>query len=326
MSTRPIFIVGSPRSGTALLRDLLRSHPNITFPGESHFIPLFYRAYGDPQTDREAQQLARRILDLRWVKQWGLDLDDSLFRNCRSFAEIIHLLYQAWADKEGKERWGDKTPQYLTQMALLHTVFPGCQFIHIYRDGRDATLSILAAGFGPQNLYTAAHQWRHFVKTARAAGAALPSGTYLEVRYEDILLAAENTLRTVLTFLGEPFNSSVLQPNFLERDERSFIIGRPKRAYASRTVIVASNSGKWKSRMGDNQQLLFESVAGDLLAELGYPTCGKVRLISSVEKYRWQVHHHLLWVFQKLNTRQKFPRTAWLMLRAKMRCVWNGLR
>jgi hypothetical protein len=42
--TRPIFIVGCPRSGTGILRDLLRSHPNLTFPGESHFIARFYRA------------------------------------------------------------------------------------------------------------------------------------------------------------------------------------------------------------------------------------------------------------------------------------------
>ena len=324
MTICPIFIVGSPRSGTALLRDLLRAHPKITFPGESHFIPLFYRAYGDPQTEGEAHQLGRRILGTCWVKRWGLNLDPSSFQDCRSFREAIALLYEAWADKEGKERWGDKTPQYVTEIALLHGIFPDCQFINIYRDGRDVALSILAAGFGPQNLYTAARQWRHFVKTARAAGAALPSGTYLDVCYEDLLTAPEKTMREVLAFLGEPFNSSVLKPNFLERDERRLVIGQPKRAYASRTEIVANNLGKWKTQMSDDERLLFESVAGDLLTELGYETEGKVRLISSVEEFRWKVHHHLLWVFQKLNTRQKLPSTAWLMLRAKLSCVWKG--
>jgi len=39
MSNSPIFMVDCPRSGTGLLRDLLRSHPHITFAGESHFIP-----------------------------------------------------------------------------------------------------------------------------------------------------------------------------------------------------------------------------------------------------------------------------------------------
>ena len=110
MNNRPIFIVGSPRSGTALLRDLLRAHPRITFPGESHFIPLFYRAYGDPRTAADAQALGGRILKLRWVKRWGLDLDPDSFRDCRTFRSVIATLYEAWTAKEGKERWGDKTP------------------------------------------------------------------------------------------------------------------------------------------------------------------------------------------------------------------------
>ncbi len=42
-SDSPIFIVGCSRSGTSLLRNLLRAHPHLTFPGESHFIPVFYK-------------------------------------------------------------------------------------------------------------------------------------------------------------------------------------------------------------------------------------------------------------------------------------------
>ena len=132
-----------------------------------------------------------------------------------------------------------------------------------------------------------------------------------------------------LTLLGvrrSPFNFSVLKPNFLERDIPRLFIGQPKRAYASRTEIVGNNLGKWKTQMGDDARLLFESVAGDLLTELGYETEGKVRQISSVEEFRWKVHHHFLWVFQKLNTRQKLSSTAWLMLRTKLRCVWKGQR
>ncbi|MBM3791558.1 MAG: sulfotransferase, partial [Acidobacteria bacterium] len=39
VESAPFFIVGCPRSGTSLLRDLLRSHRRISIPGESHFIP-----------------------------------------------------------------------------------------------------------------------------------------------------------------------------------------------------------------------------------------------------------------------------------------------
>jgi len=321
MSHRPIFVVGSPRSGTALLRDLLRAHPRITFPGESHFIPLFYRAYGNPQTDRDARALGGRILQLRWVKRWRLDLEPDSFRDCRSFRAVIETLYEAWATMEGKERWGDKTPQYYAAIPVLRSIFPESQFIHIYRDGRDTALSILAAGFGPQNVYAAAVGWRRDVRTARRAGAALSPDAYFEVRYEDVLTAPEETMRGVLDFLGEPFDEAVLRPNFLERDARAPVIGQQERAYVSRTEIVATNRDKWKTQMEATDLRLFESVAGDLLEELGYETIGDRRPIPRFEEARWKTDHRLRWAVRRLNTRQKSFRTAWLMFRAKSRLL-----
>src|SRR4051794_28172751 len=43
----PIFVVGMPRSGTKLLRDLLNQHSRISIPEvETHFLPLFIKKYG----------------------------------------------------------------------------------------------------------------------------------------------------------------------------------------------------------------------------------------------------------------------------------------
>jgi hypothetical protein len=38
MAQKPIFIIGSPRSGTTLLRLILDSHPNISCGPETHFL------------------------------------------------------------------------------------------------------------------------------------------------------------------------------------------------------------------------------------------------------------------------------------------------
>jgi hypothetical protein len=57
MTDSPIFIVGCPRSGTTLWRDLLRSHPRLTFPAEFHFIPELYRVYGDPSRELHYEDL-----------------------------------------------------------------------------------------------------------------------------------------------------------------------------------------------------------------------------------------------------------------------------
>jgi len=177
--TRPIFIVGCPRSGTTLLRDLLRSHPNLTLPPESQLIPRFYRAYGDPSSDREAWLRARRILHNPRIASWGISTSEAEFAGCRSFSRVIRRLFEVWAAKEGKPRWGDKTPHYVRHLPLILRLFPEAQVIHIIRDGRDAALSWIRAGFEPRNLYVAARMWNDWVAKGRRDGALLPPGTYL---------------------------------------------------------------------------------------------------------------------------------------------------
>jgi hypothetical protein len=195
MNDAPIFIVGCPRSGTTLLRDLLRSHPRLTFPPESHFLPAFYRGYGDPRSEREAVALARRILRLEWIRLWRLPLTAAEFAADRSFRDVLVRLYGAWAGREHKARWGDKTPHYVTAIPTLREIFPAGQIIHIVRDGRDVALSWLRTGLEPRNLFVAARLWKQYVSAGRAAGVGLPRAAYLEVRYEALLSAPADTRR-----------------------------------------------------------------------------------------------------------------------------------
>jgi len=45
----PLFIIGMPRSGTKLLRDLMNQNPKIGIPAaETHFIPFMIKKFGDP--------------------------------------------------------------------------------------------------------------------------------------------------------------------------------------------------------------------------------------------------------------------------------------
>src|ERR1041384_5885979 len=111
-SDSPIFIVGCPRSATSLLRDLLRSHPRLTFPEESHFIPALYRAYGDPKNEREARALARRGPPARGlgggaVRGWRWPLAPWVSAGDRSFARMVSRVYEGWAERQRKPRWGD---------------------------------------------------------------------------------------------------------------------------------------------------------------------------------------------------------------------------
>ena len=299
---RPIFIVGCPRSGTSLLRDLLHAHPNLAFPTESHFIPVFFKAYGDPRSARDAQKLAAKILALRWVRSWKLPLTPADFAPDKTFRELVIRLYRAYARKEQKPRWGDKTPQYAAELPLLHALFPNCKIIHLYRDGRDVALSYLEVGLDPGNVFTAARAWKHYVTHGRRDGAALPAGIYREVRYETLLARPEETLQEICAFIDEPFDAVVFESNLLRHNQRQRRFGHRDFGIPD-TAVVPYNVQKWKTGMSRRQRLLFESVAGDLLASLGYETTGATRPISIPERLMWGTHHALWWFYDRLNSK-----------------------
>jgi hypothetical protein len=301
----PVFVLGCPRSGTTLLRNLLRSHPNLTFPSESHFIPLFYRAWGDPADDRAARRLAARILALHWIRRWELDLTPEHFDGCRTYAALIDRLYAAVARRDGATRWGDKTPYYAKEIPTLAHLFPTAQFIHIIRDGRDVVASLLRASFTARTPYTAALYWKAHVTAARRDGAPLGPERYLEVEYGALLADTEGTMRRVCAFLGEPFDERVLVQSAL--DWRRFVpTFGPRRAdQVSDTEIVRDNAGKWRRTLSADDVAVIEAAAGDLLAELGYEATGTRRRVRLAERLAWQAGDRLRWIAYQLRRENK---------------------
>lgn len=115
---------------------------------------------------------------------------------------------------------------------FLHRVFPNARFIHIVRDGRAVANSWLQMpwwrGFsgperwqwGPlptelatewadaQQSFTvlAGLLWRLLIDAFDRARAALPSDSWLEVRYEDVTAHPEERFREMLDFCGLEFS------------------------------------------------------------------------------------------------------------------------
>ncbi|MFC1850575.1 sulfotransferase [candidate division CSSED10-310 bacterium] len=305
MSTSPIFIVGCPRSGNGLMRNLLFSHPHLAISRETHFLVEFYEIYGDPQSEAEAFRLSQSILQLQWIRRWNLSLTAKDLSHYRSYTHIVTRLFEEFARQNNKPRWGDKTPQYVTGIPVLLKLFPSCKIIHMIRDGRDAALSWFNVNFGPRNVYCAAQQWKYYVSTGLAHGADLSAKNYFEVRYEDLLQQTEKTMRDVCTFIDEPYCEEILRPTIEVNDDRRISIWIPSKSHTYKPHIVENNVAKWKNQMSPAQKILFESVAGDLLHSLDYECDCVIRTISRIEKMFWRFHHLVLWVVAEVNRRNK---------------------
>jgi hypothetical protein len=266
----PVVVLGVSRSGTTLLREMLDRSSEVSIPTESYFIPQLWDRHG-ARPDREA--ILADLARIARVREWGVTPEDVRGRVSAepSFQEVVAAVYRAYAEKQGKERFGDKTPAYMQQLELLEKVFPGAQYVHIVRDGRDAALSFLAMRrrprfnwARPRGLGDFACQWDLEVRGARRFGATTANGRYLEVRYEDLVAKPELRLREVCAFLELPFEPEMLE---YHREVRPDTLQDHPRLAEPPTPGVRD----WRQQLAPEGTERFEAIAGPLLEELGYP-------------------------------------------------------
>jgi hypothetical protein len=205
------------------------------------------------------------------------------------------------------------------EIPLLRQLFPEAQIIHIVRDGRDVALSWLETRYEPMNMYKAARLWAEMVRRGRSDGSRLPASDYYEVRYETLLGEPEKTMRQVCEFLREPFDPAVLAPNRLKPGLRGARFDRD---------LVTQNTRIWQSSMSLRQRVLFESVAGDLLGELGYAVENGGTKLSATQRAWHETDHQLrhlalgLWNLRTPESRKKARTYGW----AEMRRLLGGSR
>ncbi|HEY7661150.1 MAG TPA: sulfotransferase [Actinomycetota bacterium] len=270
------FVVARGRSGTTLLRAMLDAHPELSIPGESHFVPHFVvqRSRYERPDGFDTRRFGRELLG-RWgwtIRRWSLS-DEEILREIQDpppseVTEVVRRLYAAHARAEGKARYGDKTPSYILHIDLLASAFPEARFIHLIRDGRDVARSYLDADFGSQTLGQAAITWDRYVRAGRAAGARLGPERYVEVRYEDLVRDPERVLGELMPFIGLEFDERMLRYH----EQADQLVGGLSHSAHHRNLYKPPTPGlrDWRREFSPRQVAVFEALAGDLLGELGY--------------------------------------------------------
>jgi Sulfotransferase family len=270
MSGPPLIVLGVRRSGTTLLRVVLDRHSELAIPDESYFVPqLAGRQRSSIDVDAFVDDLRR----IRTLRDWDVSVEDvrARLRPGMPLGEAIAAVYETYAADLGKSRWGDKTPMYMQHLPLLERLWPDALYVHLIRDGRDAAVSFLTMPEGivtktwahPATAADFACQWRSEVKAARALGGRVGSDRYLEVRYEALVADPPAEIERICAFAGLTF-----EPGMLDYAGHVDVSAKPHQQSLMRPPTPALRD--WRTEFRPEDVASFETIAGDLLGELGY--------------------------------------------------------
>jgi hypothetical protein len=253
------------------------SNSQVAIPYETHFAARMghHRARYERTTGFDRTRFLDDLVASEVVKSWDLTREivaDALEASRpANLPDALRDVYSIYARRNGKERYGEKCPGYVMHIPVLAELFPEARFVHLIRDGRDVTLSYKQAGWGPKDVAESAYYWKRFVERGRSTGRALGDGRYREVHYEELVADPERIVKELCDFLDVTFEDEMLQ--YYERADAVLDKVRGGTwATGHKNIFKPPTKGlrDWRTQMSRQDVEVFEALAGDLLADLGY--------------------------------------------------------
>lgn len=209
----PVFIGGLSHSGKTPLRRMLSAHPSLALTRRTYLWPRFYQRYGDLQNPDNFERCFHAMLQRKAIRQLVADperIRHEFWEGKPTYARLFALFHEHYAERIGKQRWGDQTGLIERYADPIFAAYPDACMIHMIRDPRErygkATVDSRRL---PGKVGWEAATWRLSSTLALWNQRRYP-GRYLVVRYESLAAKPEETMRYICAFLDEPFVPEML--------------------------------------------------------------------------------------------------------------------
>ena len=282
----PVFIVGSPRSGTTLVQSIVSASRDLAIAPENDFLMRFLgefsrRDVSDPATlDAFVSSLFALKATTYWKVERDALLDDLRRAAPASYPELVRRTYEHFARHQGACRWGAKVPYFALHLDVLAAMFPDVRVIHVVRDGRDVLASMRerarhGATHFPVDARFAALRWKQMVLAGSRGARQLGARQYLELRYEDLITDPDAGVGQLERFIGCTIPGAA-EAHYRHAIENAVVHSDQIERYL-RPGITTASMARWQHDLGERDIQWFEAIAADMLRAKGYPT-GKPRL------------------------------------------------
>lgn len=312
----PIFIVGTPRSGTTLLSVILNKHSQVFFNKTSVGQRIFYCL--------DALKNRNKYLDKEKIITYFQDIVQKdykgyLYAEVKHFpfwqpdetiAQYLQRVTSSKAAGNGKKIWGDKTPELLHYTEYIYSIFPGAKIIQVIRDGHASVSSLKQRQYVSIDL--ACWQWRKDILRGMINKYLYGKDRYFILRYEDILTDEVNTLKIVCSFLGIEFEEGILNLKDENVSGQSYI----------GTKIDKSKVDTWKKELSKKEIETIEKRNGKIMHELGYSLVNPTYQDSLTSISSWKVlrlKFAQLWRALFRVKRMHMSRREWVEIRIPLR-------
>lgn len=199
-SEMPIAVVGLLRSGTTLAEQILSSHAQVGAAGEQPFWVDF---------EAEATSGPDRALDFSRIG-----------RLAQNYVDVLEAV------QPGFPRVVDKNPANSIVAGLIHLALPNVPIIRMQRNMVDVALSAWTTPMQTTAPFICdrgaiVYAFKEMVRLMAHWRSVIPSNTYLEVRYEELVDQPEHFTRLMIQHCRLPWDDACLQPENNQRNVKT---------------------------------------------------------------------------------------------------------
>ncbi|ACK72961.1 hypothetical protein PCC7424_4599 [Gloeothece citriformis PCC 7424] len=297
VSHHPIFIVGTPRSGTTLMQNILNKHSDLYIASETHYFSDLRKKINNGEqkllTAKEIKLCEDYFLGLTH-KWYGAKCDpEQGWMNRLKLRELANRIglgtdayFEAYcrlcAEKEHKKKWGEKTPRHIFEISTILDIYPQAKIICMirhpgglmasYRDWKNFYSSEKYEFSRSErkriiNSYNPALISLHWKAAFNAAVEACQKfGTnrvYIQ-RFEDLVSSPESTLLNLTEWLSLDYQCSML--NVVQLNSSYLKVWKDE----SRVGLFNEVAERWRQKLSDTEIATFQFFCGDLIEKAQY--------------------------------------------------------
>ena len=293
MLNKPIFIVGSHKSGTSLLRSLLDGHDKLfVLPRETHFFQYsgFWVDYclrrSWPQNyswDNVLKNFTSLLIEQNKI---NLPYSDNPYFQGYNINRFLQYLKQlnpktkaeafefylkaifyslAGCPPNNSIRFVEKSVESAEYASIIQRMFPDCSFIHIVRNPYATIVAIRKSASHNRypNMYRivfSLYNSYYYLYKNR-----LSIDRYLVIKYEDLVSETDRVMGKICSFLGIKFENIMLKPTYQKNIWKgNSSSGKP---FSGVSIDPLSN---WKSELNHLETAIANRVFHPVIKEFKY--------------------------------------------------------